>query len=102
MCMYFYCMLCQKWLNKNVQSYCNTLRNCNKLFLRDKYIPRVVVALTMSWMIRYSYFTVFSISQYGYKYHVTLFIGQLHPITVYMTGFGVCVVLVLSVIMCSF
>ena len=34
----------------------------------------------------------------GYRYHVTLCIGQPHPITVYGTGFGVCVVLVLSVI----
>ena len=31
-------------------------------------------------------------------YHVTLYIGQQHPITVYMTGFWVCVVLVLIVI----
>ena len=39
----------------------------------------------------------------NYKYQVcgydsTLFIGQQHPITVYRTGFWVCVVLVLSVI----
>ena len=39
----------------------------------------------------------------NYKYQVygydrTLFIGQQHPITVYRTGFGVCVVLVFSVI----
>ena len=38
----------------------------------------------------------------SYKYQVcgydTLFIGQQHPITVYRTGFWVCVVLVLSVI----
>ena len=33
---------------------------------------------------------------------VTVYIGELHPITVYRTGFGVCAVLVLSVIMCSF
>ena len=31
---------------------------------------------------------------------VTLYIGQLHPITVYRTVFGVCAVRVLSVIMC--
>ena len=35
-------------------------------------------------------------------YHVTLCISQLHPITVYRTVFGVCVVLVLNIIMCSF
>ena len=33
---------------------------------------------------------------------MTLCIGQLHPTTVYMTGFWVCVVLVLNVIRCSF
>ena len=32
---------------------------------------------------------------------MTLYIGQQHPITVYRTVFGVCVVLVLSVISCS-
>ena len=32
---------------------------------------------------------------------MTLYIGQQHPITVYRTGFWVCVVLVLSVIRCS-
>ena len=42
----------------------------------------------------------------SYKYQVcgydtTLFIGQQHPITVYRTGFWVCVVLVLSVICVS-
>ena len=34
--------------------------------------------------------------------HVTFFVGQLHLITFYRTGLGVCVVLVLSVILCSF
>ena len=48
------------------------------------------------------YSPVFFISYYGYWYHVALYIGQLHPITVYRTGFWVCVVLVLSVIRCSF
>ena len=39
---------------------------------------------------------------YGYRYHVALHIGQLCPTTAYRTGFGVvCIVLVLSVIMCS-
>ena len=33
-----------------------------------------------------------------YGYDTTLFIGQQHPITVYRTGFWVCVVLVFSVI----
>ena len=44
------------------------------------------------------YSSAFSISWYGDKCHVPLCIGQQHPITVYRTGFGVCVVLVLSVI----
>ena len=34
----------------------------------------------------------------AYGYDTTLFIGQQHPITVYRTGFWVCVVLVFSVI----
>ena len=34
-------------------------------------------------------------------YHVALYIGQQHTITVYRTVFGVCVVLVFSVIRCS-
>ena len=42
--------------------------------------------------------SVFYTSWYGYKCHVTLCIGQQHPITVYRTGFGACVVLLLSVI----
>ena len=37
-----------------------------------------------------------------YGYDTTLFIGQQHPITVYRTGFWVCVVLVLSVICVPF
>ena len=45
--------------------------------------------------------TGLSTSQYGHRYHVTLCIAQLHPITVYRIGFGVCVVLVLSYL-CSF
>ena len=32
---------------------------------------------------------------------MTLYIGQQHPITVYRTGFGVCVVLVLNAIRCT-
>ena len=44
----------------------------------------------------------FCISWYGYRYHMTLCIGQLHPITVCRTVVWVCAVLVLSVIMCSF
>ena len=44
---------------------------------------------------------LFHHEHYKYKvcgYDTTLFIGQQHPITVYRTGFWVCVVLVLSVI----
>ena len=37
---------------------------------------------------------------YGYRYHVTLCIGQQQSFTVCRTGFWVCAVLVLSVIMC--
>ena len=48
------------------------------------------------------YSSVFYISYpYTGRYHVTLYIGQQHPITVYRTGFWVCVVLVLSVLRCS-
>ena len=47
------------------------------------------------------YISVFSISWHGYMYHVTLYIDQQHPITVYRTVFWVCVVLVSSVIRCS-
>ena len=36
-----------------------------------------------------------------YRDHDTLYIGQQLPITVYKTGFWVCVVLVLIVIKCS-
>ena len=31
-----------------------------------------------------------------------MYIGQVQSITVYKTGFGVCIVLVLSVMLCSF
>ena len=34
------------------------------------------------------YSSVFSMSWYGYRYHVTLCIGQQHSITVYRTGLG--------------
>ena len=44
---------------------------------------------------------VFSISWYGHRYHGTWCFVQQHPITVYKTGYGVCVVLVLSAIRCS-
>ena len=42
------------------------------------------------------------VSLYGYRYNVTLYIGQQHPITIYRTVFFplLCVVLVLSVIKC--
>ena len=46
------------------------------------------------------YSSVFYISLYGYRYHVTLYIGQQHSTTVYRTGFWMCVVMVLSVIRC--
>ena len=44
----------------------------------------------------------FSIVWYRYGYHVTLCIGRLQPIIVYRACFGVCAVLVLSVILCPF
>ena len=70
------------------------LSNWNKLFLRDIYIPRAGVAMAVSRMIRYGYsfllsfnciFQPFnssgvSILLYGYRCHVILCIGQLHPI----------------------
>ena len=34
------------------------------------------------------YSSIFSISWYGYRYHVTFYIGQQHPITVCRTVFG--------------
>ena len=81
----------------------------------ETYIPKVGVAMLVCWMIWYCYYflfgfkctfqlysSVFFISWYGYKYHVTLCIGQLHPITFYRNGFGVCIDLVLSVTRCSF
>ena len=108
------------WSVDSIYCYIHAIRysciqsNWNEPFVRDIYIPRVGVAMTVCWMIRYCYSFLpgfkcifqkyssgFSISQYGYKCHVTLCIGQLHPITVYMTVFWVCVVLVLSGIMCS-
>ena len=71
--------------------------------------------MTVCWMIWYCYSfplgfkcicqlysSGFSISWYIYRYHETLCNGQLHLITVYRTGFRVCVVLVLNAIMCSF
>ena len=91
------------------------LWNWNKLFRKDIFIPRVVVAMPVCWMIWcwYSYLPAFkcifqlyssglSVSWYGYKHAMTLCFGQLHPITVCGTVFWVCVVLVLSAIMFSF
>ena len=80
---------------------CNCiLDNRNKLFLWAIYMLRDGVAMTVCWMLWYSYsflpgfkciFQLYSsrfyISWYGYRYHVTLCIGQLHPITVYKTVF---------------
>ena len=43
----------------------------------------------------YIYIYIHVICMYGYGCHVTLYIGQQHPITVYRTVFWVCVVLVL-------
>ena len=64
-------------------------------------MPKVGVAMLVYWMIWYCYCflsgfkctfqlysSVFSISWYRYRYHVTLYIGQQHPITVYRTVFG--------------
>ena len=67
----------------------------------ETYIPKVDMAMMMWWMIWYCYSFLFgfkctfqlytsgfSISWYGYRYHVTLSIGELHPTTVYRTVFG--------------
>ena len=81
----------------------------------ETYIPKVSVAMMVYWMIWYCYSFLFGfkcafqlhssgfpISWYGYKYHVTLSIGELLSITVYRAVFWVCAVLVLSVNMSSF
>ena len=47
------------------------------------------------------YYLGFSISWYGYRYHVTLCISQLHPIIVYRTGFG-CALFWCRVPLCAF
>ena len=89
------------------------LSNWNKLHPRDIYIPRVGVAM-VCWMMWYCYSfllgfmcifelysSAFSIIWYGYRYHVTLFIGQLHHITFNRTVLSMCVTLLLGFIMCS-
>ena len=48
------------------------------------------------------YISGFSVLLHGSRYHVTLCIGQFHPITVYRTGFGVSALLLLSVVIYSF
>ena len=68
------------------------------MFLRDTFISRVGVALTMCRMISYCFSFLFgfncifqlnssgfSILWYGYRYRATLWTGQLHPITVCRT-----------------
>ena len=80
--------------------YSCILNDWNNLSLRDIYIPRVGVSLTVCRMIRYCYSFLlgfkcvfqlyssgFSILLYGYRYYVTLWNGQLHSITIYRTGF---------------
>ena len=54
------------------------------------------VKCTLSCVVQYSLYH----NMYN-RYHMTLYIGQQHPITVYRTGVWVCVVLVLNVIRCS-
>ena len=72
----------------------------NKLFLRlDIYTPSVV-AMVVCWIMQYWYSSLlgfnctfqlysswFSLLKYWYRYHVTLCIGQLHPITFYKLFF---------------
>ena len=70
---------------------------------KNIYIPTVGVAMTVCWMKWYWYCYTFLIGfkcifhlcsslllvlWYGYRNHVGLFIGHLHPITVYRTVFG--------------
>ena len=93
--------------------YSYILSNSNKLFLRDIHtkswcghagvLDDLILLLFPVWFQVYFQLcsTVFSILWYGYRCHVVLYIGQHHPITVYRTGFGVCVALVLGVIRCS-
>ena len=57
------------------------------------HIPAVVV--------NHRNYPATDLSSTTYRYYMTLYIGQQHPITVYRTGICVCVALVLSVIRCS-
>ena len=81
--------------------YSCILSDWNERFLRDIYIPGVGLAMRVCRMARYwycyslligfkyiyqLYSSRYSILWYGYRYHMTLCIGQLDPITVYRTG----------------
>ena len=92
-----------------------TILVIKKALFWETCLPNVGVAILVYWMIWYCYYSflvsnvhfsrivlTFYISKDGYRYHVILCIGHLHPFKIYRTGFWVCVVLVLSVIMCSF
>ena len=82
---------------------------------KETHIPKVGVAILVYWIILYCYCFLsgfkctFSCIVQHFLYHnmdigtnhVILYIGQQYLITVYRTGFGVCAVLVLSVIRCS-
>ena len=92
--------------------YSCILNYWNKLFLKDihtkswcghaRVLDDLILLLFPVWFqVYFQLYSIFSISEYGYRYHVTLYIGQQHPSTVYRTGFWVCTVLVLSAICCT-
>ena len=75
----------------------------NSMFLLGiGWYDTVIISCLVSNKYIWLYSSGFSISWYGYTYHVILCIGQLHRITVYRTGFLVCTAVVLRVIMCFF
>ena len=89
------------------------LSNLNKLILRDIHITswcghdglldNMILLLFPAWFHMYIfhlYSSEFSISQYGYRYHVSSCIGQLHLITVHRTGLG-CVLFWCWVSLCT-
>ena len=93
--------------------YSYTLNDWNKPFVRDIYIPRIGVAMTVRQMILYYHYSFllgfkctfqlyserFPILLDGYRYHVTLCISQLQAMKMYITVF-VCALLCFWVSLC--
>ena len=98
--------------NYNIHTihYSCIISNLNKLFLKDMHSKSwcchtrafddsILLLFSVCFHVYFQlYSSVFSLYTYEYRYHVALYTGQQHPITVYKSGFGVCVILVLSVI----